>query len=175
MSDPGVVLVTGASSGNGRATAMLLAQRGYRVFGTSRQPAQSPPVPGVELLELDVRSDECWPDFQRDIETLSAFLSEPISGREVRVEPGPGEPLLKGWVILGRRGETERVALALAWDAGAQALVIRGIDMREARRRWPELPEWVRSSLTNQGARLGCDEQLSSDRSSSRRLYPRCY
>jgi len=58
MSDPGVVLVTGASSGNGRATAMLLAQRGYRVFGTSRQPAQSPPVPGVELLELDVRSDE---------------------------------------------------------------------------------------------------------------------
>jgi NAD(P)-dependent dehydrogenase (short-subunit alcohol dehydrogenase family) len=37
---------------------MLLAQRGYRVFGTSRQPAQSPPVPGVELLELDVRSDE---------------------------------------------------------------------------------------------------------------------
>lgn len=37
---------------------MLLAQRGYRVFGTSRRPAQSPPVPGVELLELDVRSDE---------------------------------------------------------------------------------------------------------------------
>ena len=58
MSDPGVVLVTGASSGNVRATAMLLAQRGYRVFGTSRQPAQSPPVPGAELLELDVCSDE---------------------------------------------------------------------------------------------------------------------
>jgi NAD(P)-dependent dehydrogenase (short-subunit alcohol dehydrogenase family) len=58
MPDPGVVLVTGASSGNGRATAILLAQRGYRVFGTSRTPAQSAPVPGVELLELDVRSDE---------------------------------------------------------------------------------------------------------------------
>ena len=58
MADPRVVLVTGASSGNGRATAMLLTQRGYRVFGTSRRPAQSPSTPGVETLELDVRSDE---------------------------------------------------------------------------------------------------------------------
>jgi hypothetical protein len=108
-----------------------------------------------QQIKLDVRSDERWPDFQRDVETLSAYLSEPISGREIRIEPGPGEPLLEGWVLLGRRGETERLALDLAWDADAQTFVDRGVDMREARRRWKELPDWVRSSLTNQGASRG--------------------
>lgn len=114
-----------------------------------------------QQITLDVRSDESWPDFQRDIETLSAYLSEVIAGREICVDPGPREPLLKGWVILGRRGETERVALDLAWDASAQTPVVRGVDMREARRRWQDLPEWVRSSLKNKGAGLGGDQQLS--------------
>jgi NAD(P)-dependent dehydrogenase (short-subunit alcohol dehydrogenase family) len=58
MSEPRVVLVTGASSGNGRAIATLLAQDGYRVFGTSRDPARAAQASGVEMLELDVRSDE---------------------------------------------------------------------------------------------------------------------
>lgn len=54
MADPQVVLITGASSGVGRAAAQLLAQHGYRVFGTSRDPAGSRDTPGVELLTLDV-------------------------------------------------------------------------------------------------------------------------
>ncbi|NMO19388.1 SDR family NAD(P)-dependent oxidoreductase [Pyxidicoccus fallax] len=51
-----VVLVTGASSGLGRATAALLARRGYRVYGTSRQPT---PRAGTEwpMLPLEVCSD----------------------------------------------------------------------------------------------------------------------
>ena len=36
MTDLGVALVTGASSGIGRATAQALQRAGYRVFGTSR-------------------------------------------------------------------------------------------------------------------------------------------
>ena len=52
-----VVLVTGASSGAGQATARLLAQRGYRVFGTSRSPAGGEVTPGLEMLSLDVRAD----------------------------------------------------------------------------------------------------------------------
>ncbi|MBA4066400.1 MAG: hypothetical protein C0501_22335 [Isosphaera sp.] len=55
--DHPVVLVTGATSGIGRATARLLASNGYRVFGTSRDPTSRPPEP-FPLLPLEVASDE---------------------------------------------------------------------------------------------------------------------
>lgn len=103
-------------------------------------------------IRIDAVSDDRWPDLQRDIETLSTYLSEPISGREIHVEHGPWGPTLTGWVILGRRGQTERLALDVAWDAETRGLVDRGIDMKEARKRWKDLPEWVRSSLMNQGS-----------------------
>jgi NAD(P)-dependent dehydrogenase (short-subunit alcohol dehydrogenase family) len=52
-----VLLITGASSGVGQSTARLLSQRGYKVFGTSRNPASADGIPGVEMLPLDVRAD----------------------------------------------------------------------------------------------------------------------
>ena len=51
-----VALVTGASSGIGKATAERLVTAGYKVYGTSRRAA----VPGhgpFEMLSLDVTSD----------------------------------------------------------------------------------------------------------------------
>jgi NAD(P)-dependent dehydrogenase (short-subunit alcohol dehydrogenase family) len=50
-----VALVTGASSGIGRATAELFAARGFNVFGTSRTPEKL--AGSFKWLSLDVRSD----------------------------------------------------------------------------------------------------------------------
>src|SRR4029453_14162559 len=58
MSDPRVVLITGASSGVGPPTARLLSQRGFKGFGTSRDPTTGEFVTTVEMLALDVRSDD---------------------------------------------------------------------------------------------------------------------
>lgn len=58
MSNQKVVLITGASSGNGQAMARLLSQKGYQVFGTSRNPSSADKIPTVEMLALDVRDDD---------------------------------------------------------------------------------------------------------------------
>src|SRR5262245_48207794 len=58
MSSQKVVLITGASSGIGQSIARLLAQKGLTVFGASRNPHAAEHVPAVEVLSLDVRSDE---------------------------------------------------------------------------------------------------------------------
>jgi NAD(P)-dependent dehydrogenase (short-subunit alcohol dehydrogenase family) len=58
MPDQRVVLITGASSGVGQATARRLSQAGYRVFGTSRNPGTAEAMPAVEMLTLDVRADD---------------------------------------------------------------------------------------------------------------------
>src|SRR5580765_468255 len=52
-----VAIVTGASSGIGRATAAALAGAGFTVVGTSRDSSRATPLAGVTFLDLDVRSD----------------------------------------------------------------------------------------------------------------------
>ena len=54
--DLGVALVTGASTGIGRATAKALKDAGFRVFGTSRRPVSESPD-GITMLIGDVTDD----------------------------------------------------------------------------------------------------------------------
>ena len=59
MSRKNTALVTGVSSGIGRATAELLSQRGFRVFGTTRRPSEADErLEGVEIIPLDVRDED---------------------------------------------------------------------------------------------------------------------
>jgi len=53
-----VALVTGASSGIGRAAALALVNAGFVVVGTSRNAANAGPLTGVTFLDLDVARDE---------------------------------------------------------------------------------------------------------------------
>jgi len=52
-----VVLVTGTSSGFGRAIAEALHLRGYRVFGTTRRPSPAADPVAYRVVPLDVDSD----------------------------------------------------------------------------------------------------------------------
>ena len=53
-----VALVTGASSGIGKAAALALAAAGFQVTGTSRNTSRVTPRDGGTFLDLDVTSDE---------------------------------------------------------------------------------------------------------------------
>lgn len=87
-----VTLVTGASSGIGREIAQLLAQRGARVFGTARNPRSAGPVPGVEIVCMDVTDD--------------ASVSEAVQG--IVRKAGPIEILVNnaGYGLTGALEET---------------------------------------------------------------------
>jgi NAD(P)-dependent dehydrogenase (short-subunit alcohol dehydrogenase family) len=87
-----VTLVTGVSSGIGREIAQLLAQRGARVFGTARNPKFAHPIPGVEIVRMDVTDD--------------ASVSEAI--QEIVRKAGPIEVLVNnaGYGLVGALEET---------------------------------------------------------------------
>ena len=53
-----VALVTGASSGIGKATAERLAKAGYKAYGTSRRGAPVEQTGPFKMLQLDVTSDD---------------------------------------------------------------------------------------------------------------------
>ena len=52
------VLITGCSTGIGRATAVHLARRGWTVFATARRPETIADLPGCQALQLDVTNED---------------------------------------------------------------------------------------------------------------------
>ncbi|MDE2150019.1 MAG: oxidoreductase [Gammaproteobacteria bacterium] len=68
MSHSKVVVVTGVSSGIGRAAAERFAKRGCRVFGTVRSIEKASPLPGVQFVEMDLRDEA---SVQRSIQSIA--------------------------------------------------------------------------------------------------------
>ncbi len=91
MIDKRVVLVTGASSGFGKVAASLLAESGFRVFGTSRRP-QGEREDGFEILPLDVDSD-------RSVNSCVSSVMEKAGAVDVLVNNA-------GYVLTGGLEET---------------------------------------------------------------------
>ena len=69
MSNSKVVVITGVSSGIGRAAAIQFAQQGCRVFGTVRNLEKAQAIPGVALIEMDIRDEE---SVQHGVQTILA-------------------------------------------------------------------------------------------------------
>lgn len=69
MPNSKVVVVTGVSSGIGRATAMKFAELDCRVFGTVRNIKNAAPIPGVALVEMDIRDEA---SIQRGVQAIIA-------------------------------------------------------------------------------------------------------
>ncbi|MGC5833502.1 oxidoreductase, partial [Ralstonia pseudosolanacearum] len=69
MSNSKVVVVTGVSSGIGRAAAMKFAKQGCRVFGTVRNTAKAQAISDVTLIEMDIRDEA---SIERGIQTIIA-------------------------------------------------------------------------------------------------------
>lgn len=85
-----IALVTGASSGIGKATAERLVTAGYTVYGTSRRGAQASQQP-FAMLSLDVTSDESVEAAVRDVIRLEGRIDLLVNNAGFGVAPAGAE------------------------------------------------------------------------------------
>ena len=85
-----IALVTGASSGIGKATAERLTTAGYKVYGTSRRGAQTGQR-SFEMLPLDVTSDESVEAAVNEVMRLEGRIDLLVNNAGFGVAPAGAE------------------------------------------------------------------------------------
>jgi NAD(P)-dependent dehydrogenase (short-subunit alcohol dehydrogenase family) len=83
-------IVTGASSGIGEATAERLAKAGYKVYGTSRRPAEASKR-GFSMLPLDVTDDASVEAAVAEVLRLEGRIDLLVNNAGFGVSPGAAE------------------------------------------------------------------------------------
>jgi len=86
----GVAIVTGASSGIGQATAELLANSGYKVYGTSRKEVQ-PAQRSYKMISLDVNSEASIEAAIKEVVNIEGRIDLVVNNAGFGVTPGGAE------------------------------------------------------------------------------------
>lgn len=86
----GVAIVTGASSGIGQATAELLANSGYKVYGTSRKEVQ-PAQRSYKMITLDVNSEASIEAAIKEVVNIEGRIDLIVNNAGFGVAPGGAE------------------------------------------------------------------------------------
>ncbi len=85
-----IAIVTGASSGIGEATAELLANSGYKVYGTSRKGAQLAQG-SYQMIALDVNSEESIEAAIKEIIKIEGRIDLVVNNAGFGIAPGGAE------------------------------------------------------------------------------------
>ncbi len=87
-----VIVVTGASSGLGQSTANYLAQKGFKVFGSCRNPQKYPKPEHYSLLALDLNNPETIDSFRAAVLEAAGRVDAVVNNAGVGIT-GPIEEL----------------------------------------------------------------------------------
>lgn len=130
----GIAIVTGATSGIGKATAAALAQlpgASFQVIGTSRTPSRiTDPIPGVEYLPLDMESPRSIAELSRAVlqrGTPSVLINNAGESQSGPFEELPQQALQRLFQVnvLGHVDLTQRLLPAMR-AAGCGRVVMVG-------------------------------------------------
>lgn len=85
-----IAIVTGASSGIGKATAELLANSGYKVYGTSRKGAQATRH-SYQMIALDVNNEQSIEAALKEVVRIEGRIDLLVNNAGFGVAPGGAE------------------------------------------------------------------------------------